>query len=253
MKSSELVNISADIGSSLLKYGGEVYRTQETIERICSTYNLGRIDVFAIPSYVIVNLTNESGETINCMRQIGTRVTDFDKLSRINHLSRHICAAKPSEKTIRRQLSRIISRPEPRFSVELICYAVISVSFALFFGGGIAEAAAAGVIGILLRCLTELSLRYKSGTFFHSLVCSIFTALLAFTAQKLGLVSDYDKVIIGVLMNLVPGVTLTNCMRDFIAGDFLAGVYTLVEAILTALGIALGITVTINLLGYLWI
>ena len=41
-------------------------------------------------------------------------------------------------------------------------------------------------------------------------------------------------------MTMVPGITLTNCMRDFIAGDFLAGLYTMTEALLIAIGMAVG-------------
>ena len=62
-----------------------------------------------------------------------------------------------------------------------------------------------------------------------------------------GFALAYDKTIIGVLMLLVPGVTLTNGARDFIAGDFFAGTYTLIEALLSAVGIAAGVAVTMGL------
>ena len=43
-----------------------------------------------------------------------------------------------------------------------------------------------------------------------------------------------------LVMALVPGVALTNCMRDFISGDFISGIYTLTEAVLIAVGMAVG-------------
>jgi uncharacterized membrane protein YjjP (DUF1212 family) len=49
-----------------------------------------------------------------------------------------------------------------------------------------------------------------------------------------------DKVIIGTLMNLVPGVAITTSMQDIIAGDLIAGQAKLVEALMTATAIALG-------------
>lgn len=39
---------------------------------------------------------------------------------------------------------------------------------------------------------------------------------------------------------MFPGVALTNCMRDFISGDFISGIYTLTEAVLIAVGMAVG-------------
>ena len=47
-------------------------------------------------------------------------------------------------------------------------------------------------------------------------------------------------------MNLVPGLALTNVMRDIIAGDLVAGLTKLVEALLTATGIALGTGVALS-------
>ncbi|MPN46200.1 hypothetical protein SDC9_193783 [bioreactor metagenome] len=45
----------------------------------------------------------------------------------------------------------------------------------------------------------------------------------------------------------MPGVALTNFMRDIIAGDLIAGLTKLVEALLTATGIALGTGVALSL------
>jgi uncharacterized membrane protein YjjP (DUF1212 family) len=49
-------------------------------------------------------------------------------------------------------------------------------------------------------------------------------------------------------MTLVPGITITNCMRDFIAGDLMTGLSRLAEAILTAAGIAIGVAVNLMFL-----
>ena len=41
-------------------------------------------------------------------------------------------------------------------------------------------------------------------------------------------------------MNLVPGLALTNCIRDVMAGDLTAGVSKLADVLLIAVSIALG-------------
>lgn len=53
--------------------------------------------------------------------------------------------------------------------------------------------------------------------------------------------------IIGTLMNLVPGIAITNVMRDIIAGDLIAGLIKLTEALLVATAIALGAGMAITL------
>ncbi len=56
----------------------------------------------------------------------------------------------------------------------------------------------------------------------------------------MGAVPHFDKMIIGAATTMVPGVAITNCMRDFISGDFYSGIYSLTEALLTAIGLAVG-------------
>ena len=57
---------------------------------------------------------------------------------------------------------------------------------------------------------------------------------------------DTDK----KLMLLVPGVALTNAMREIVAGDTYSGLSRTAEAILIATGIALGAAVGLGI-GYI--
>ena len=64
---------------------------------------------------------------------------------------------------------------------------------------------------------------------------------------RAGLGSNVDLVTIGVLMLLVPGVALTNAMRELVAGDTYSGLSRTAEAILIAMGIALGSAVGLGI------
>ena len=49
-------------------------------------------------------------------------------------------------------------------------------------------------------------------------------------------------------MTLVPGLAITNSMRDIIAGDLLAGVTKTTEALLIGAGIAVGAAIPLTFL-----
>ena len=51
-------------------------------------------------------------------------------------------------------------------------------------------------------------------------------------------------------MNLVPGVAITNSVRDIIAGDFIAGQTKMTEALLTATSIAVGTGIALSISTY---
>jgi uncharacterized membrane protein YjjP (DUF1212 family) len=49
-----------------------------------------------------------------------------------------------------------------------------------------------------------------------------------------------DDVTIGVIMLLVPGVAVTNAIRDILLGDTLSGILRMIEALLLAATLAIG-------------
>ena len=63
---------------------------------------------------------------------------------------------------------------------------------------------------------------------------------MAFIAVKLGWIANVDKIIIGNIMTLIPGIGLTNAIRDLFTGDSIAGLLRTIDAVLTALVIAAG-------------
>ena len=58
-----------------------------------------------------------------------------------------------------------------------------------------------------------------------------------------------DTVIISAIMPLVPGVAITNAIRDTLQGDYLSGGARVLEAFLKAASIALGVGIGMALFG----
>ena len=52
---------------------------------------------------------------------------------------------------------------------------------------------------------------------------------------------DMDVVIIAAIMPIVPGVAITNAIRDTLQADYLSGCGRILEAFLTAASVAVGI------------
>lgn len=65
--------------------------------------------------------------------------------------------------------------------------------------------------------------------------------------MKLGIGIDLDKIIIGSVMPLVPGLHITNAVRDLMAGHLVAGLSKGAEAFLTAFAIGSGIAIVLSI------
>ncbi len=247
MTSKEIMSVTTEMGKLLLEYGAEIYRAEESVSRISSAYGFSA-QVFAIPSCLIVTLDDENGAPFTKLLSVITRETNLDRVDKLNNLSRYICSEKPDYATIMTYIGQIRNRRVYGAPVILASYAAVGATFALFFGGGWRESVTAGVIAVGIKLLSDVMSGLKPGIFFRNLICSAAAAAVAVLIAETGFTNGFDEVIIGSLMTLVPGVTLTNCMRDFIAGDFLAGLYTMTEALLTAVGMATGAAASIALL-----
>lgn len=236
----ELLNTSTDLAFALLESGAEIYRVEESIHRIFDAYGVQHGAVFAIPTLLIVTVQDETGRPQTEMRRLGGHGSDLDKVAAYNALCRRICEERPDFALVHKELARIRREPVYTLLQQTFACGMVSFGFTLLFGGGIADALCALACGLLLKPLLYLFARFETNSFFTTICASAYVAVFCFLAVGLQLGQNLDKISIGVLMNLVPGVALTNVMRDIIAGDLVAGLTKLVEALLTATGIALG-------------
>ena len=74
----------------------------------------------------------------------------------------------------------------------------------------------------------------------ENMLCSAATAFAVMLMVRAGLGMHPDKIIIGNIMLLIPGIQLTTSLRDIFNEDMIAGLLGLAEAVLKALAIALG-------------
>ena len=248
MDHKELLEACTSIGFHLLENGGEIYRVEETILRICRAYGAEQVEAFAIPSSIVVTIDYGDGDFITKTRRILRRNTDLDKVDRLNGLSRRICAEKPDYPWVKEQIGRVMSGPVYPFFWRVAATAAISLFFALFFGGNLKDGVFALFAGAAIALLGKWLAGVDANSFFITMLSSGLVAVLAVAAVALGLADHTDKIIIGTLMNLVPGIAITNSMRDIIAGDIIAGMMKMTEAFLAAIGIAAGVTVPLAML-----
>ena len=103
-----------------------------------------------------------------------------------------------------------------------------------------------------VAAVNKLFNRFGTNQFFQTLAAAFPMALMAYAFGALGLADNPDCVTIGSLMMLVPGLLITNAMRDIIYGDTNSGINRLVQVLLIAAAIALGTAAAWNLASAMW-
>ncbi len=239
-----------DIGESMLRTGAEILRVENTIMRICRTYGDGIVDVFTILSLIIVSWHPDGGRNITQSRRIYSYATDLEKLEELNALSRYICENKPSYAKIKDSVHEIMCRRKKRFSKSRLAgYVLVASAFAVFFGGNLRDGVAAGLVGIVLYLWDMLFAKGSKNRVVYSLIISTAAGIACILSVAAGIGVNTDKIMIGSIMLLIPGINLMNSLRDMMSGDIITGILRLAEALMMAVAIAAGFGLAIMAFG----
>jgi uncharacterized membrane protein YjjP (DUF1212 family) len=238
-RSTECLTCALDAGELLLTYGAEVSRVEDTIQRLEHVCGFDLVDVFTITSSIVATVR------ITQSRRIKARVTNLGRVAKINALSRRFCAGALTLAEFRTALQAIRDeRPTPAWQ-ELLLYMVISFSLSIFFGGNLADGIAASLSGMVLFAMIRMSTTLQMNSLLQTAICSAVTALAVLLLVRAGIGVHPDKIMIGNIMLVIPGIQLTTSLRDMINGDTISGLLNLSEAVLKAISVALGFSLVL--------
>lgn len=239
----KLLDFVAEMGCALMSSGAEIYRVEESMRRLLNAYRMDTAEVFAIPSCVIVSASAPDGCAVTRMRRVGAHGTDLEALERCNALCRRLCK-QPLPLHEARILFSGLSERLPRYPLWriLLGYGLAPAFFAPLSGGNLRDALGAALGGLAVGvCVLYGGRLTGSNSFFRTAVCAALASLAALFFVHIGIGRHVDTVTISVLMLLVPGLALTNAMREMMGGDTISALARMADAILTAGAIALGV------------
>ena len=244
-----LISCILDIGELLLKNGAEVMRVEDTITRLCSAYGFLSSDVLTITSSILLTAVSPDGDIITQTRRIKSRGTDLSLVERINALSREIAACPISSDELLKRLEQAKCGKEYSRLTLFITYGFVSSFFAVFFGGDLIDGIAAFLSGLILFIAQQIGSKLRMNSIFLNSLCSAVTALAIVILMNIGLGHNADKIMIGNIMLLIPGLALTSSLRDLINGDTISGLLGLFESVMKAIAIAIGSALVLKGLG----
>ena len=235
-----LTELAARIGYHLALSGAETFRIEETMRRVIGAYGI-ECQAFSIPNCVMVSLEAANGKPLMVMKRVGFHGNDLEAVEKLNALSRRICAEVPEPSVAAQWLEETLRERRhystPIYYLGNFCGAA---GFCPVFGGSLRDCLFAGLMGLIIGFVTRWLDRLEVNQFFSTIAASFLMALPAYIAAGLGWLDCVAVVIIGALMLLVPGLLITNSMRDIIYGDTSSGVSRIVQVLLSAFAIALG-------------
>ena len=248
MEANQVLEIALSAGKMLMSNGAETYRVEETIERICSSYNL-ECECIATTKGVFVSVIDINNEKVTSLKKIRTTRIDLYRIELINSFSRSIKNNPVCYEEAEKILKDIDDTPYFGFPIRLMAASMTSFIYSLFFNGTIYEAVVSAVISIGIYFMLEKVAKLGSFQFSQFFFSGFIIGCASLIVESLLPFVNKGHVITGAIMILIPGVALANGIKDIIYGQFTSGMAKFGEAmlIITAVGAGIGTALTLGI------
>lgn len=244
---SELIDILLDFGEAMLGSGAEIARVEDSLSRMGNSYGAVKTNAFVINSSIELTIRFEDGETVTRTRRIrSSGSTDFEKLRRLNALSRQCVGNRMPVAQLREAVDEI---RESEISVwkSYLGSLLAAGSFSIFFGGSILDAVISGIFGLFICWLQIRFSPLTPNKVFFLFVSSVLSGAGICLVNLVVPGLHIDKIIIGDIMLLVPGIAITTAVRDTLIGETIAGITRLADCLVWAAALAAGFMLVISI------
>ena len=233
----------------ILESGGETYRAEETVEHMCQGLGIPRVDVLALPTGLILTLTLEDDAAISRIVRVHSRSTDLGRIDQCNDISRKGASGRLNAQEALKALKEI-KRPRKEKRLLLIGASALSAaSFTVMLGGSWVDFAVSFFCGVVVQAVMPPLQKMRVPPLISSMIAGALTTLVALLGTLIFPGVTIEPIISGAIMPLLPGLAVTNAMRDTIRGDLVSGGARVIEAILSVLMLAAGIGLTLSMWG----
>ncbi|MDY4500379.1 threonine/serine exporter family protein [Lactobacillus johnsonii] len=245
---TEVLDTCLKAGRLMLEGGSETYRVEDTMLRIARNAGIVGARCFTTTTGIFMSIGKHSYTQLT---QVKKRNINLELVDRVNELSREFATKKITLDELQNGLKQIsISIPTFPVWLQIIGASIVSPTLMVLFMDDYdwIDFPAAAVIGGLSYGVYLAIKHYTSVRFLSEMLTAIFMGMITICTCNIFPNLMVDNILIGSLMPLVPGVAITNALRDLFDGDLLSGIARATESILTAAALGGGIGIAIKLL-----
>jgi uncharacterized membrane protein YjjP (DUF1212 family) len=242
-----LLEVASNAGTIMLKNGAEIYRVEDTVERILSSVeNVSNVDVYSTFNGLILSF-NLDGEIKSNIRRVKTRSYNLSKINEVNTFSRKFCNGDYSLIEALKALEEINIEKNLPPIYEVMGVATASAAFTALLFKDKLEILVAFVVGLLAIIFNRKMSKRNWGYFLDSFFVGFFISCFTILFKKFIPIINIDEIIIGAMMPFLTGALLTNSVRDLMSGNTTSGLTAAITAILTSTALAVGVAMPIQI------
>ena len=224
----------------MLAGGSEMYRVEDTMRRIAVNAGIKEVNVFAMPTGLFVSLDDGECSTVTELETVKKRAINLELVDQVNEFSREFADKRIEE-----------NAPTFPLWLQVIGAGILSATLMVLFLGVYdwIDFPVAGLIGASGYLMDSWLKGHTKIRFLAEMIAAMGMGLLTIIINGIFLACNVNNILTGALMTLVPGLALTNALRDLFMGDWVSGIVRMCEAAMTAIALGGGVGIVIRFLG----
>lgn len=243
--SEKILEIAGMAGLLILENGGETFRAEETTLRICTSGGYPDSNVIAFPTGLFITLMREGQTYGTVVKSLNKRCINLTKLDRANYIAREFeSGIIDADVTLAELKSINHSEKKNRLLFALIAGLATGL-FTLLFEGIWFDCIIGFMGGFIVQIIASSFRRTDIYHFAISVIGSVVIAVIAVTSVTIFKLGSIDIIIIGGIIPLLPGLAMTNAIRDTMMGDLVSGMARIGEVLLIAVSLAGGVGIVL--------
>lgn len=236
----DIVTLCGQVGTILLENGAETARVEKTVEYI------GRASGLSVVCHATMTGIFVSSEKSATTRIFKVRVGDFNlqKVDEINTLSRQFSNQEITYDKLKKEVERVDTETlDFSWITKCIGAGLVSMPPMLLFKATWGDLALAFFVGIIGYIASQIVGHHTKTPYIPVAVGSLVISLLANVLELGGIAHDANYIIISALMPLVPGVPMTNSLREILEKNTISGIVRATDAIMSGISIGSGVII----------
>jgi uncharacterized membrane protein YjjP (DUF1212 family) len=236
-----MVRLTEDLGGALHRYGVAAHRLEEALTLVAARLGV-RGQFFVTPTAIFASFKAGADPDRVVLVRSRPGEVDLGRLARLEEVIDDLLGGRASPARALRRVAGIVAAPEPYGPLSTtIAFALTSAGATRFFGGGAREIAAALLIGLSIGVLARLFARRPGAARLFEPLAAALATLMAWTAASLAGPVSAELAVLGGLIVLIPGLSLTVAMNELATLNLVSGTARLMGAAMTFLGIGFGV------------
>ena len=238
----------AELARRMVVAGANLERVELAIFLICRAYGMSDVSILLLSTHLSLSAMDRDGSYVSRQVSIPGSSIHLEKLKSLNRLSFTVVRETPPEEKLPAMLNDASLVDEYRDLTVLIARIGSMICLCLMFGGGWTEAAATGIITALLHFVERLVNNMDLNRLVGSAVTMCAATILSMLFYRAGLCRDASVVITALCMLFIPGIALTNAVRNLFCDHEMNGILQLMKVLIETTAIAAGIYAGVFLL-----